>query len=428
MQRRGLAPWLRHARGGLPEPRLTLPFDDLGSGLVNTDGLGLPGIATFTRALATATTVGSDRRIIASIAANAARSYYHPNSGRYCGYLSEGSRVNRCLQSQNLGVTWTNSGTPTLSAAAKSCGDLVLDLLGDDSAAAVEGKLQTITFSGDGTKAISLFIAQGTSISSVVRLRDNTAAADRLLAAITWSSGVPVVTITTGALIRTSGPYLNGVYRVEVISTSVTAANTNSLQLLPATDAALSVTPTGDIYIGGVQAEDASWPSTYIPTAAGVITRNADVLSYAAANRLAVLGDYTFACEAVWRGATIGPNNQVVLGSDTLYSPFFTIYGPDVISFYSDSTAGGWVQVATPLAMKEAFSRYAGTKRTNSLQVAIAANGVAAAATPGAQGAEIGNIQVGCANGSSHLYGAVRNLRLWDVNITLEQLAGLTTQ
>lgn len=198
------------------------------------------------------------------------------------GYLSEPASTNLVLQSENFGTTWAAVGatSPTRSAAAARCGRVVLDLLGDDSALAAEGYTQTVTFTGNAVKSISFVIKQGTSTSSVVRLRDNTGLADRLLLAITWSGGVPTVTMTTGTLEGTSS-MANGCYRVRVQTTSVTAANTNTLEVYPATTAAFAIGNTGDIYVGGVMAEDdAAQCSTYIPTTTATVTRNADSLTY----------------------------------------------------------------------------------------------------------------------------------------------------
>jgi hypothetical protein len=115
-----------------------------------------------------------------------------------------------------------------------------LDLLGDDSATVLEGYSQTITFTGNALKAVSLVLAAGTSTSTVVRLRDTTAGTNRLLATITWAAGVPTVTMTTGEKAGEPVALASGGYRVGFQTTSVTAANTHLLQIYPATTAALA--------------------------------------------------------------------------------------------------------------------------------------------------------------------------------------------
>ena len=256
-----------------------LEFRDVGSGAVDTNVTYGYGVPTFTRAT-TATTVLSTG-LIGSVASGTARSYYDPATLVYQGYLAEGARTNLCLRSEDFTLAWAAVGTPTNSGTT-TCGIVTLQQIGDDSAAALEGYTQTITFTADATKSISILVSQGTSTSSIIRLRDTTAPADRLLAAVTWSGAVPVVTMTTGTdLTGTPQQYgTSGVYRLSFLTTSVTAANTNSLQVYPATDAALEVSNTGTIYAGGVQAEDAVFTSSYIPTAAATVARNADALTY----------------------------------------------------------------------------------------------------------------------------------------------------
>lgn len=194
----------------------------------------------------------------------------------------EGTRTNLCLQSENFGTTWVAIGTPTRTAAAKTIGDLVFDLLGDDSATVVAGYQESVTFTGDAVKAVSLHLAAGTSTSTVVRLRDTTAGADRLLATITWAAGVPTVVMTTGVVAGSPVALASGVYRFGFQTTSVTAANAHQMEAYPATTAALAVANTGTVYAGGVQVENAPMPSSYIKTTTGTVARTGEALSYPA--------------------------------------------------------------------------------------------------------------------------------------------------
>jgi len=189
--------------------------------------------------------------------------------------MSDRAATNLCLQSENFGTTWAAISTPTRTAAALACGDLVLDLLNDTGAAALQGYSQTITFTTNATKAIALFVAKGSSTSSVIRLRDTTAGANRLLATITWSGSTPVVTMTTGTNLG-AVPCANGVYRLLFQATTVTAANTNQLEVYPATTSALATANTGSLYVGGVQAQNWAWPQAYIKTTTTTATTVSD--------------------------------------------------------------------------------------------------------------------------------------------------------
>lgn len=196
------------------------------------------------------------------------------------GYLPEPASTNLVLQSENFGTTWAAVGTPTRSAAAARVGRVVLDLIGDDDGAtAVEGYQQVISFTGNAVKAVSLYVKEGSATSSVFRLRDTTGVANRLETILTWPGGVPSLNTITGTL-EGVDTLPNGVFRLRFLTTSVTAANTNSLQIFPAAANVVDVTATGNLYVGGVMAENALFCSSYIPTTTGTVTRNADAFVY----------------------------------------------------------------------------------------------------------------------------------------------------
>jgi hypothetical protein len=253
------------------------------------------GEATFARGgtVATATAVDSTGQIyVAGSQQPRFHHRYNASIGAWnlVGVRVEGSRKNLVLRPENFGASWSAVGSPTRVSAAAVCGVVGLDLIGDDDATALEGYTQTITFTGNAIKAVSCLVRQGSSASSVIRLRDTTASADRLLATITWSGTTPVVTMTTGTNLlalaslpaeRLADSSGNAVWRLYFATTAVTAANTNSLQVYPATNAALSVASSGTLYAGGVQAEDALAPSAYIPQTTSLLTRSADAESFA---------------------------------------------------------------------------------------------------------------------------------------------------
>jgi hypothetical protein len=241
-------------------------------------------------------------------------------------------------------------GTPTRTPAALTIGDLVLDLIGDDAAGTLEGYSQDIPFTGDALKAVSLVLAAGTGTSTVVRLRDITAGADRLLATITWAAGVPTVTMTTGEKAGEPVALASGAYRVGFQTTSATAANTNSLQVYPATDAALAVANTGTVYAGGVQAEDAPFPSSYRKTTTATVARSADSLTYPA---LWPMQDnetwYVRLARPEWADLTTWGQDSYVAGRGTS-PPRITVYwtsGLLVVELY-DGTTGVNITVAMP--------------------------------------------------------------------------------
>lgn len=244
-----------------------------------------PDTYTFTRADAAtcATFVDRDLTIRKAAAGKLRASWYDTDSdgvADVCGLLLESSRVNICLQSEDFGTTWAAVGTPTRSAGALTCGALSMDLLGDDSGAAIELYRQNVTPTGTAVKAYSVFVSKGSSApttGSEVSVYDTVALAYRLRAWITWSGTVPVVAIQGGAgtLLRTVRLASN-VYRLEFQTTSCTTAVAHTLEVIPANTAA----EQGNIYVNAVQFEDAPYPSSYIKTTTVAVTRAAEQLSF----------------------------------------------------------------------------------------------------------------------------------------------------
>jgi hypothetical protein len=329
------------------------------------------------------------------------------------GILLEEARTNICLQSEDFSLTWGIIGTPTRTAAAKLCGTVKLDLLGDDDPAVLEGYLQTISFTGDGVKAISLYFAQGTSTSSVVRLFDTTLSTNRLIAIITWSGASPVIAMSTGTLLD-SETLANGVFRAKFATTAVTAANVNSLQLFPATDVVLAVANTGTLYMGGVQAENNGFASSYIPTTTGSVARAADQFTVTATG----VTDVTKGtAAATFNGYLAGMNapNPRIIGCSAVNSstPLSFVSGTRVVSTFdgvnNTSTANSW----TDHTVVKAISSWG----PNGIRMSLNGGAIAANATFNSLMLNCATLQVG--NGPSSTYA---NFPIRDVKFSKDQL------
>jgi hypothetical protein len=209
-----------------------------------------------------------------------ARSEY--NQGRFTAINSK----NLALDSERVaaGANWASIGAPTLTAKVSVAGDAILDRINDTSAGVLQGRSQTIPFTGNGTKAFSVYVAQDSSPSSVFHLLDTTAANGRLAFVLTWALGVPVITLIAGL-----GTYLgyapgpNNTFRLLFSTTAgVIAANNNSFRIYPATDAAFSTTLTGALLVGGVMFEDAATPGEYAKTGATSVPADQNAILFGA--------------------------------------------------------------------------------------------------------------------------------------------------
>jgi hypothetical protein len=195
------------------------------------------------------------------------------------GLFIGSNRTNAVVQSEDFGTTWTASNTPTRTAAAWRIGDVVLDLIGDTSGASIAQYSQNVTFTGNSKKGFSIFVRRGKSPAAGgtrIKVRDTTASADRLSATVTYSGSslVPTVAVTTGTDLGAIA-LADGVYLLRLQTTSLTAANTNAVQIMPADVSG----EQGDIYAGGVMASNKIYPEQYRKTTTTALTTQADTVT-----------------------------------------------------------------------------------------------------------------------------------------------------
>jgi len=221
-------------------------------------GLPFPAGATYSRS-SPAWYIGADG-LLRQAAANVPRIDW--SHGRPALRL-EPARTNLVAWSSQLSK-WTKGGTPTVTDDAIAFGALSLALVRDPTAGVLNYVLLPVTFTGDGQRCVSVYLAQGPNPSPTgthIVLRDGIAGVDRLRARVTWSAGAPAVTMITGTQITAPEHVRQGIYRLQFRSTAVTAANSHTVQIEPAREG-----ETGDVYAGGVQVENAVVPSSLIVT------------------------------------------------------------------------------------------------------------------------------------------------------------------
>jgi hypothetical protein len=244
-------------------------------------GTFAPGY-THTRADASTCATAIDRDgVLRVAAANKLRVEYVDLDGdgvrETPGLLLEGSRTNLCLRSSDFAnATWLKTGTPVTTTGETVLGSLSLDLLDDNDGAAIEEYEQTITYTGDGTKGLLFHAKAGTATTTRVDVFDVTAAASRGDFTITWTAGVPGVVAGSGGVLLKSELLSNGIYRFFCTVAGVVAANTNRIRVFPA---GATASATGTTRVGGMQTENAAFPSSLISTTTATVTRAADSLT-----------------------------------------------------------------------------------------------------------------------------------------------------
>jgi hypothetical protein len=187
--------------------------------------------------------------------------------------LTEPQRTNLMIRSQEFG-TWSDVLTcpVTDNAAIAPDGTATADLL--TATATGSARSRGPTFTADGVKCASIFLKQGTSTQSRVALRDLTALTDRHNVNVVWSAGVPTLSTAAGAgILFQPQEYGNGWWRILFSADGIVAANSNAMRVIPD-----PIAGTGTVLVWGAQAENAVVPSSYIPTEAAAVVRNADSL------------------------------------------------------------------------------------------------------------------------------------------------------
>jgi hypothetical protein len=224
------------------------------------------GVATF---------VGANG-FIQSAAENTQRVDY---STGVSGILVEESRTNLLLQSEDFGTTWSptnlnTTGTPAwLNVATSPANTLTADKLIEDTATGAHDILQTFT----GTAVnhtFSCYLQKDERFFCRLRLWDGSA--NTALAIFNLNTGTVAFVGSGSATIVNAG---NGWYRCTITGLLSTSASCQAVVSI--LDNAASASYTGDgtsgIYIWGAQLEAGAFPTSYIPTEASAVTRNADV-------------------------------------------------------------------------------------------------------------------------------------------------------
>lgn len=233
------------------------------------------GPTTFSRAgTATYTTQAG---LLASAASDVIRPYYLYPDAYLKGLVLEAVGTNLALQSEDFtAAIWSKTNvTATGNTTTDPKGTTTADTL----SATVAGGLvsQTITFTGNGDKAVSIWLKAGTAARTEVLLADTTASLDRLRARIDWSGGVPTVTMLAGTMVLLE-TFAGGLYRLHMTAVGVLAAppNYNAFRIYPA---GIGTGATGTVVAWGAQAEDVAKPTSYMATAASTASRVADTMT-----------------------------------------------------------------------------------------------------------------------------------------------------
>lgn len=207
-------------------------------------------------------------------------------------YLRGRYATNLITQSENFSATWTLSANCSATAnATLSPNGNGAYLLTMTSAVNSTGVSIGVTFTGNGSKVVSVFVKRPASNAASITdfdSYDGTAAIDRHIVRITWAtSGTPTLSTVSGSgTLYAPTDVGNGWWRVSFTVDGIVAANTNILLAYPAGIPAA----TGAVLIWGVQAQNATTPGPYVVTTGASATGPSNELALAIKNGLDAFG------------------------------------------------------------------------------------------------------------------------------------------
>lgn len=295
----------------------------------------------------TATRVNSTG-LIELVAVNEPRFDYNPLTLALKGLLIEEQRTNLLTYSEDFSnAAWGKSNaTVTANAAISPDGAATADLLVNGSG--VQGQLiRNASFAANSTNTISIYLkADGLS---TFQLQFSTVYVTSG-AQVAFNLATGTVTSSTGGATGAITNVGNNWYRCAATCTS----NTGNTQ----TNFFLVSTTTGDgtsgIFLWGGQLEAGAFATSYIPTVASGVTRNADVATIAGAN----FSDF-------WQAGKGGASVQTIPS---------TVSGVRPLVRFDDNTANEIIALRGNTANPELYIRTGGVDQAQIDAGTIAAN------------------------------------------------------
>lgn len=380
------------------------PLSDAGSGAVNLTLARGTGSATFTRAGATATTIGATGLVIKGIGANVARSYYDPTTLQYMGYLAEGASTNLLLQSEVFdNVAWSRDVGITVTANQATAPDstFTMDKMtrGAGTLLTWAQLMQAVSASPFGkVYSFSVWVASVSGTQNfALKISDHNF--------VTKSSTAQIAT-TTPKLFKFEGQ----------IGWNVAATLIG---------AGIDITTaTGDLLVWGAQLEESTFASSYIPTTTVAVTRNSDVDSYAtASNIVAAQGsiylEYTpqhtpIGTIFLW-GTYVDASNYTAI----LHNATNLIFRKQIAGVNTDATIANAFVSGTTYKLAVSWG---------TAGMSIVLNGTVGTPHANTASAQISaTMQIGAdGNGAQQPYAALKAVRKWQTQLPNATLQALT--
>jgi hypothetical protein len=259
-----------------------------------TDGIFIWGAQLEQRSAVTAYTPTTTQPItnyipvLLTAASGVARFDHNPVTGESLGLLVEEQRANLLTYSAQFDdAAWTKTNSSiTANTIVAPDGTLTGDKLVEDTSTGNHVVQQSHSFTSGTLYSLSVYAkaAERTSMRMILQSGAfGTAISWRFNLSLGTTTAVSGTTNTTAIIT----PVGNGWYRCTINTFAATATASAAVQVYTE-NASNQASYTGDgysgIYIWGAQLEAGAFPTSYIPTVAATVTRNADAASMTGTN------------------------------------------------------------------------------------------------------------------------------------------------
>jgi hypothetical protein len=354
-------------------------------------------------------------------ASGVARFDHRPLTGESLGLLVEEQRTNLLLRSEDFSTTWTTTNASvTTNTIIAPDGTLSGDTLTDNATSGQHQVSQLIAVTSGTSYTLSCFVKKGTN--QYARLSLGGAAMTFAVATFNLDAG----TVVSGTATITSVG--NGWYRISATSTASSTANGSfAIGLTNATGTTYSGTGS-TIFIWGAQVEAGAFPTSYIPTVAATVTRNADAAtmtgtnfsSWYRADEGSLYGEANTGTSTgnafIFNLSDNSLNNRILIGQNNSSSLVLVAVG------------GTTTLQPTNLVTRSSLNRkYAGVYKVDDAQ--IATNGTLATQdTSGAIPSNLIRADIGQTHaGTAVLNGTIKKIAYYPARLADAQLQALTT-
>lgn len=381
-----------------------------------TDG---SGDLSVTRAT-TATRVNSSG-LIESVDTNVPRLDY--TNGTCPSILVEPQRTNITLQSENLGTTWyTAGGALTLNATTAPDGNTTADKIKADTSTDVHVYQQTLTVSNATVYTMSVYVkaAEYTyfELADTSSLKGQTFNLTAKTISAPQTAGVGAA---TSSKITDVG---NGWLRCSITYTTSSTTGLFRISLSNGTSTTFTGDNTSGLFAWGAQLEAGSYPTSYIPTVASSVTRNADVISKTGISSLIGQTEGTIFIDA---NLSTRSNTRFLLdiqnGSNTDAFQFALSGNNLSVNIYDNGTLQAALNGGSLIGRKKIALGYKANDfvlYVNGVQLATDISGT----VPTASLIALGYLYIA---GGYELGDSINSSALWTTRLTNAELATLTT-